>query len=235
MRPAHFRPGTADEQIFMKVSSRNEYNINPNGKVIVDIGAHIGGFVTYCVQRRARYVYAFESNPESFVLLERNVGHYDNVKLFPNSVWWNTDDTLGSYTLNKHIEENTGAKGVRKLQEGDIESNTPMLFETFVKNEGLEKIDILKLDCEAAEYPILYTMPKDILQRINVITGEIHPQEYYGLHIDYEFGEYGFSVEELARYLEDNKFDVDYRSVVREETVRRSFLKAVRNGFIEKS
>jgi FkbM family methyltransferase len=212
----------------MKMSSTNEYKVDPVGKIVVDIGAHIGGFVTYVVQRRAERVYGFESNPETYDLLVKNCGHYPNVELFNSAVWWNTTDKLGVYTLHNCVDANTGAKGVRELEEGDTPAFAPILFEDFVKEKGLEKIDILKLDCEAAEYPILYTMPLDILQRIDYITAEVHPQEYYEIPMNYEFGEYGFSVEELVRYLRDNGFEVNYNSVVREGTVRRSFMQAKR-------
>lgn len=228
MRPAHFRPGTSDEQIFMKMSSTNEYKCQPHDKIVVDIGAHIGGFVTYCAQRNAKMIYGFESYPETFDLLVQNCGHYKNVTLYDNAVWWNTTDKLGVYTLDNCLVANTGAKGVRAVEEGDITASKPILFGDFVEEKKLQQIDILKLDCEAAEYPILYTMPKDILRRIAYITAEVHPQEYYNIPMNYEFGEYGFSVEELVRYLRDNEFHVNYESVVREGTVRRSFMQATR-------
>jgi hypothetical protein len=44
----------------------------------------------------------------------------------------------------------------------------------FVRNEQLHKIDLLKLDCEGSEYPILYETPSEVLQRVNALTIEVH-------------------------------------------------------------
>jgi FkbM family methyltransferase len=44
------------------------------------------------------------------------------------------------------------------------------LFERF----SVDRCDLLKLDCEGAEYEILYTAPDELLSRINAITMEYH-------------------------------------------------------------
>jgi hypothetical protein len=38
----------------------------------------------------------------------------------------------------------------------------------------MEKIDFLKMDCEGAEYDILFQLPKTIFDKIEVISMEFH-------------------------------------------------------------
>ena len=46
----------------------------------------------------------------------------------------------------------------------------------FEKNK-IEKVDLLKLDCEGAEYDILYSLPKEKFKKINRIALEAHKRE----------------------------------------------------------
>jgi hypothetical protein len=47
------------------------------------------------------------------------------------------------------------------------------LPDIFASNR-LDHIDLLKLDCEGAEYDILYRCPDSLLQRVNLIAMETH-------------------------------------------------------------
>ena len=42
---------------------------------------------------------------------------------------------------------------------------------------GINKCDLLKMDCEGAEYDILYNCPPEYLQRIDQIAMEVHRGE----------------------------------------------------------
>src|SRR3990167_10921219 len=68
------RPNTWDSQIVENVYVRNEYSLpnNMRGKIVVDIGAHIGSFALACAKRGASKIYCFEPDPENFELLAAN-------------------------------------------------------------------------------------------------------------------------------------------------------------------
>src|SRR5688572_25562845 len=42
------------------------------------------------------------------------------------------------------------------------------------RDHGIDRCDLLKLDCEGAEYRILYSAPRDVLDRIDHIILEYH-------------------------------------------------------------
>jgi len=82
----------------------------------------------------------------------------------------------------------------------------------FFDGNGISKVDFLKIDCEGAEYEILYNCPQDVLRKIGKISMEYHnlnrmlekrglkasaPKEYNG--------------EELGLFLEKSGFNVTIR------------------------
>ncbi len=54
-----------------------------------------------------------------------------------------------------------------------VESESVSLSDVFREN-NLEKCDLLKMDCECAEFDILYDCPLEILERIRCMAMEIH-------------------------------------------------------------
>ena len=65
-----------------------------------------------------------------------------------------------------------------------------------------EKVRILKIDVEGSEYPILYTSQH--LEKVDVIVGEFHEMANALETIN----DYTFNREGLAKFLEDNNFEV---------------------------
>jgi len=67
-------------------------------------------------------------------------------------------------------------RGGRFLTRGAGADTIMIPFDDIVRrvtNGGRRRIDLLKLDCEAAEFPILYT--SKALDLIDAICGEVHP------------------------------------------------------------
>ena len=75
-----------------------------------------------------------------------------------------------------------------------IEVKSISLKDIFIDNK-LNKIDFLKIDCEGAEYKILFNTPKKVLKKIKKIALEYHQMD-------------GFSVEDLKEFLSNNGFKV---------------------------
>jgi len=62
---------------------------------------------------------------------------------------------------------------------------------------GIESCDLLKLDCEGAEYAILFDTPQPVLERVQRIVMEYHDNIVQHTHHD------------LARFLNDRGFRVE--------------------------
>ena len=135
------------------------------GMTVVDIGAHIGYYTLIAanlVGEKGK-VYAFEPEPENYSLLVKNIeiNGYKNVvpvkKAVSNKIG-TTKLFLGTAALHSIIDSEGNKKS--------IEVQTTTLDDFFNKNE---KIDVIKIDAEGAEYMIFQGMSKILRDNNDVI------------------------------------------------------------------
>ncbi len=67
--------------------------------------------------------------------------------------------------------------------------------------KGVERCDLLKIDCEGSEYEILQGCTPDALSRVRRIVGEYHEGPYIN-----------GTGKELCRFLESRSFRIDHLS-----------------------
>lgn len=170
-----------------------------NGWTIMDIGGGIGDFTLFallnCPQNR---VFVYEPFPDSFALLQENLrlNRVSNVQAFPKAVW--------SQTGFLAIDTSIGEPGQHISRSAETSSSTvknPIvpsvsLSDAFVRL-GTERCDLMKLDCEGAEYPILFNAPETILDRIERMVMEYHDNVS------------GYTHRDLVQFLTDKGFDVN--------------------------
>ncbi len=165
--------------------------------VVVDVGAHIGCFSKRVHDRNplARIV-AVECCPENLPALERNVGSfavvvqaaltYEPDAALLNAVYANCLSTGGSAVIGR-------AELRRRLEAGEVaEKPGPdmpseywadlrplrtLTLEQLMEEQGLERIDVLKLDCEGSEFSIL--RGTTMRERIGIIVGEYHGKDAF--------------------------------------------------------
>ncbi len=144
--------------------------------IVIDIGAHIGTFSVFVAkQARNTLVYSYEPCPENYILLRENIklnNFEGNIKPFKLGVWSKT----GKHRLFVHNNYTQLAamylkKGWKNKKMINIECTT--LKNIFTCNK-IDKCNLLKIDCEGAEYEILYNTPKEYLKRIETIVAELH-------------------------------------------------------------
>lgn len=218
--PKYHRNDTWDRIIFSDVASGKEYGaVDVKDKVVFDVGAHIGGFTEYAVKNGAKFVYAFEANKDNFDLLEKNVGQYENVVVFNNAVWWNETDTL-SFSPSTE-QRNTGGGGIIKKVDGS--TVLPITLKAVVEKYEVQKIDVLKLDCEGSEFPILYSMDKKTLKKVGHIVGEYHNQpDESRLYSLYSFDEKRApNIDRLSEFLTEVGFTVSKGKSIRDITSKQ--------------
>lgn len=143
------------------------------GWTIVDIGAGIGDYTIFAAARHPdTVVYAFEPTPDSFELLQENVAanHIGSVQAFQQAVWNTTGQLLlniSSGDANRH----TTLPESRSLSDSLVECVS--LDEVFSRLE-ISHCNVLKMDCEGAEFPILLGAAASTLEKIGCIVMEFH-------------------------------------------------------------
>jgi FkbM family methyltransferase len=149
------------------------------GDVVIDIGANIGVFATYAATRAPGVrVYAYEPFPESAHWLRQNVAAsgLNNVRVHQQAV--------AAATGTRQLHTDPGNWIMHSLSEAavsgaGVEVECVSLADIF-RQEGLERCDLLKMDCEGSEYEILPACPPEVLARVRKIVGEYHEGPQYG-------------------------------------------------------
>jgi FkbM family methyltransferase len=176
-----------------RLYSPKGYEIKDNYSV-VDIGANIGVFALYAATFAQNVrVRAFEPFPTNAEYFSRNTdeSRADNVEFLMAAV----ADSAGVRKL--HVEDlwilhSLTAKGSTS---SGIEVACVSLSEAI---SGFERCDLLKIDCEGAEYEILYSASPETLSKIRRIVCEFN--------IGTSEGENG---ECLAQFLVSHGFHID--------------------------
>jgi FkbM family methyltransferase len=152
---------------------------------VIDIGAGLGEFTIAAAKKCGEgIVYAYEPFPESFELLGQNLtlNRVRNVIAHPHAV--------GSSTEVMHLNTASGvpvlySTAIDHAQAGEddvlVETTTlDKIFETC----SIEACDLLKMDCEGAEYDILFHTSVDTLHKIKRICLEYHDGVTEHSHLD---------------------------------------------------
>ena len=157
---------------------------NAGPQVVVDIGAHIGCFAKLWHRKNpeARII-CVEACPENLEALRRNVGDFAEVVpaactyesepiALLNAVRPNCESTGGSVVVPKAELETSDLRQGGYQYWHDLRELAKVDLEELMSRMGVDRIDILKLDCEGSEYSILGKTPS--LDRIRFILGEYH-------------------------------------------------------------
>jgi FkbM family methyltransferase len=207
----NFRPGLNDECIFHTASELNEYllpdKIEPND-IIIDIGAHIGGFIYGCLKRGARNIYAYEALKENYDIASAGFDEeimYGAVKLYNLAVWRSDVAPTTLYNSGFCDPGNSGTNVVVYNTTTERPVSTISLDDILSKIGKSRKIKLIKLDCEGSEFPILFTSKK--LNQIDYICGEYHSITLCNFEKD---GKSKFNELDLYLFLKNQGFSMIY-------------------------
>lgn len=147
-----------------------------NGWTVIDIGAGIGDFSIYAAYKHPdSKIYAFEPFSGSYELLTRNLILNNNKNVHPSQMAvWHSDSKL---LLNGTGEEPLQITSERLGSTGEPNPENvvqTIALSTILKKYEIGKVDLIKLDCEGAEYDILMKAPSSVLRQIGRIIMEYH-------------------------------------------------------------
>lgn len=128
--------------------------------IIIDAGASFGSFTFYEASSAPNgLTYTFEPDPVLAGALLNNLTENTNI----NNIVFHQAFLIG--------QDNAKAQS-----RYDFDSPAISLESLFL-DQGLRRCDLLKIDVEGGEYPILLETPAPVLARIGVIVGEWHEFE----------------------------------------------------------
>jgi FkbM family methyltransferase len=176
---------------FANAVFQDEYQINDlrshNVRTIVDIGAHVGSFTVLCHHfwPNAKIV-AVEPHPESFELLQYNTTHIpESQLLLVNAA---ISKKPGKCLLASPVSHSRVAEYVPDLWESlqprhkdfgiEVPSLTVEQLWAKISEWGISEIDLLKLDCEGAEYLVVPELSAlGLMSQVGWIRGEWHSRK----------------------------------------------------------
>jgi FkbM family methyltransferase len=185
-----------DRQTLNGIFGRDEYRLNglTGLETVVDIGANIGLF-SIRVAPLARRVIAVEPLPDHFKLLQANLSdpRFRHVTTVPHAL----SGTKGPLEL--WVSSNPGGHSIlRDVAKGanSVRVEATTLRDLFA-DHSIDRCDLLKLDCEGAEYESLAAAPEDLWPRIDRI------------HLEFHQGPAGWTGERLAAMLRERGYRCD--------------------------
>lgn len=158
----------------------------PQHPVVFDLGANIGLFTLALLDRIGdAVVHAFEPLPGNLPRLERNVESCRKrtrakIHLHPFAVV----ATGSPSELPIYFDPARPAYASASLDDSRARgSNTrstsvpTICIDSIVAEYGIDRIDLLKVDCEGAEFDIIPAIPAPLLRRIPNIVMEVHKSD----------------------------------------------------------
>lgn len=204
-----FRDNTSDKNIFYDVFERNEYKLpvlKPTD-LVLDIGAHIGSFSAKAYAMGSRSVVAYEPDKANYDLAKKHLEPYSDGVIVVNAAVVGSDDVRevyhSGYTVFEHGEINTGGGNTVQVTPATVGATSVpaisirTIFDTMGVNSYSRRLKVLKLDCEGAEWDILYSLSSTYKSSIDYICMEFHEYGTYtagdliahlrmfGLQVDY--------------------------------------------------
>ena len=153
---------------------KQDYGASVGGGTVVDIGANIGVFSLFAAAEPDTRVFAYEPVRATYEQLRENVALNElegRVKTF------NLGVTGASEQRRIHISRHGSPFSSLYGGDGDTEEVSCVGLDRVFADNGIERCQLLKLDCEGAEFEILFGAPDDVLARVGRICVEYHEQE----------------------------------------------------------
>lgn len=122
--------------------------------VVIDVGANIGMFTTYCFEHEVSSVIAIEPG-ETFPCLVKNTAHYSDNIIYRNHAAWDYDTSLD---FVERLDESgqSHVKGQINSDNYSVIKRVPaQCIDTVIKNSNIECVDFIKIDTEGSELEAL--------------------------------------------------------------------------------
>jgi len=206
----HFRvPTWSLFLVFKEIFVSDFYGIDallkklPPKPVVLDIGANAGYFDMMLFSKMTEAtVYAYEPMPNNYKLFQQNIALNpslaNRIHLFNKAVTGASQEFV-----ELHMETEAENSVIASVYSDFDHKNQFTLrvpaisLRQILEETGIERADLVKIDCEGSEYPILYETPASCWGKINFLTVEVHDLDRDQRNVGH-----------LARFLESQGYEV---------------------------
>lgn len=226
MHNRHLSERIADLYMIMTCVKDAQYN-PPSFEIksrdtIIDIGGHIGSFSIYAAGKASKgRVFVYEPDPGNFTYLQKNI-HLNKL----SNIITKKMAVAGEKGTRMFFPStvNTAESSMYATKRESIQVPTTTLSHIF-EEYALVSCDFLKLDCEGAEYEILFNTPSQYFKKIEKIAMECHNPSYFTI------ADPAYTISGMIRFLQQRGFAV----VEVKENAMHSLLFARRITFNQKN
>jgi FkbM family methyltransferase len=186
---------------------RREYGEMKEFRTIVDIGANMGTFALYAAQNcPGARIYCYEPERRNFECLSQNIrnnkleGRVAATQCAVASTSARREMAVGLSPLHSLVD--SASIGERQVVDC-------MTLADILRERSLESVDLLKVNCEGAEYEIFGNCAQEHLNRIRNIRLEYHVLDAVkknGDSLCRLLKDLGFTIERFTRYKGESGF-----------------------------
>jgi FkbM family methyltransferase len=192
----------ADESVFREIFLDRDYMvvddvIEEASGAILDIGAHIGLFSMYVRGLNDNVkIFAYEPAPENFAVMKEHFkeNHVGGVVAKNVAVTGRDGETVLFLSEDSHNHSIWNVFGTVKKEVKVPTVSMRKIFERDFARAGVGFCDLVKMDCEGAEFEILESMEAELFKKTGAFYIEYH--EYLD----------GKKKEDLVKILQKNGF-----------------------------
>ena len=178
---AVLRCGTSDiacmEKVFVKKEYESPFPLDP--RIIVDAGANIGMATLYYAQEYPKAkIIAIEPERSNFKVLQENCARLPNVVLVEGALWGEDSNLV--------IQDACAEKWGFSVAESRSPSSPrtqevkAVTIPGLLRDLGIQRIDLLKVDIEGAECELFKAAPESWLGAVSQIVIELHDRFHPG-------------------------------------------------------
>lgn len=171
-----------EEEYGISINEISKYNL------VVDIGAHVGLFSVFLGFLNPECcVLSFEMDETNFNNLKTNIKNCQTKNVIPFNCAISDKTQIVDYYGGRDSSEFSLKKLSFSESLPEINNNLnpkskvqSITLNDIIESNEINSVDFLKMDCEGAEFEILFSTNDENLRKINKIGGEYHEFSYDG-------------------------------------------------------
>jgi FkbM family methyltransferase len=171
-----FNIETASDYLLICDIFKDHYGSIPKDSIVIDIGAHKGVFSIFAAQT-AGTVYSYEPCLKNIEILRLNIFVNNLTNIFPSR--YAIAGKKGNVQLNLGDSSLGHSLYFKKGKKKETESVEAITLDDIFQRNKIKTCDVFKIDCEGAEFEIMFNAKPSTIKKIKRIIMEVHPHDEY--------------------------------------------------------